>query len=97
MAYHKNTVSLEKMLLKFLGEADPMLSMLEWLYEEMMEVEVNNKLGAGKGEHAPKRTGLSVWNPGKTIRYQNGNDVFISSKDTERWLRTFLCDRKKTF
>ena len=57
MAYHKNTVSLEKMLLKFLGEPDPMLSMLEWLCEEMMEVEVNNKLRAGKGEHAPKRTG----------------------------------------
>jgi transposase-like protein len=57
MAYHKNTVSLEKMLLKFLGEPDPMLSMLEWLCEEMMEVEVNNKLGAGKGEHAPKRIG----------------------------------------
>ncbi len=57
MAYHKNTVNLEKMLLKFLGEPDPMLSMLEWLCEEMMEVEVNNKLGAGKGEHAPKRTG----------------------------------------
>ena len=25
MAYHKNTVNLEKMLLKFLGEPDPML------------------------------------------------------------------------
>jgi len=57
MAYHKNTVSLEKMLLKFLGEPDPMLSMLEWLCHKLMEVEVENKLGAGKGEHSPKRTG----------------------------------------
>ncbi len=31
MTYHKNTVSLEKLLLQFLGETDPMLSMLEWL------------------------------------------------------------------
>jgi putative transposase len=37
MAYHKNTVNLEKMLLKFLGEPDPMLSMLEWLCHKMME------------------------------------------------------------
>ena len=29
MTYHKNTANLEKMLLKFLGEPDPMLSMLE--------------------------------------------------------------------
>ncbi len=40
MAYHKNTVNLEKMLLKFLGEPDPILSMLEWLFNKMMEVEV---------------------------------------------------------
>jgi len=57
MAYHKNTANLEKMLLKFLSEPDPMLAMLEWLCHKMMEVEVENKLGAGKGEHSPKRTG----------------------------------------
>ncbi len=57
MAYHKNIVNLEKMLLKFLGEPDPMLSMLEWLCHKMMEVEVENKLGADKGEHSPNRTG----------------------------------------
>ena len=47
MAYQKNTVNLETMLLKFLGEPDPMLSMLEWLCHKMMEVEVENKLNAG--------------------------------------------------
>ena len=57
MAYHKDTANLEKMLLKFLSEPDPMLSMLEWLCHKMMEVEVENKLSAGKGEHSPNRTG----------------------------------------
>ena len=38
MAYHKNTVNLEKMLLKFLAEPDPMLAMLEWLCHQLMEV-----------------------------------------------------------
>ena len=56
MAYHMNTVNIEKMLLKFLGEPDPMLSMLEWLCHKMMEVEIENKLNAGKGAHSPKRT-----------------------------------------
>ncbi len=57
MAYHKDTSKLEKMLLKFLGEPDPMLSMLEWLCHELMEVEVDNKLNAGKGAHSPERVG----------------------------------------
>ena len=47
MAYNKNTVILEKMLMKILGEPDTMLYMLEWLCHKMMEVEVENKLNAG--------------------------------------------------
>lgn len=57
MAYHKNNVSFEKMLLKFISEPDPMLSMLEWLCHKMMEVELENKLGASKGKHSDERTG----------------------------------------
>lgn len=57
MAYHKSTLSFEKMLLKFIGEPDPMLSMLEWLCHKMMEVEVASKLGASKNEHSENRKG----------------------------------------
>ena len=46
MAFHKNTVNFENMLLKFLGEPDPMPSMLEWLCHKMMEAEVENKLNS---------------------------------------------------
>lgn len=45
------------MLLKFLAEPDPMLAMLEWLCHQLMEVEIENKLNAGKGEHSPERVG----------------------------------------
>lgn len=45
MAYLKSTLSFEKMLLKFMSEPDPMLSMLEWLCHRMMDVEVASKLG----------------------------------------------------
>ena len=48
------------MLLKFVSEPDPMLSMLEWLCHKMMEVEVENKLGAGKGEHSPREPVIAV-------------------------------------
>ena len=45
------------MLLKFMSEPDPMLSMLEWLCHKMMEIELTNKLSADKGEHSMERTG----------------------------------------
>jgi transposase-like protein len=57
MANSKSTASLEKMLLQFLAEPDPMLSMLEWLCHKLMEVEVDAKVGATKGEHSEERLG----------------------------------------
>jgi len=38
------------MLLKFILKKDPMKAMLEWLYERLMEVEVDSKLCAEKSE-----------------------------------------------
>jgi len=57
MAYPNNKLNLEKMLLQFLAEEDPMLSMLKWLCEQLMEVEVTAKINASKSEHNPQRTG----------------------------------------
>ena len=57
MAYNQNTASFEKMLPRFMSEPDPMLSMLEWLCHKLMEVEVDSKVGAPKGEHTNDRSG----------------------------------------
>lgn len=57
MAYHNSTLSLEKMLLKFITEDDPMLEMLKWLCDQLMEAELSSKLGAGKSERTDKRKG----------------------------------------
>ena len=57
MAYNQNTASFEKMLPRFMSEPDPMLSMLEWLCHKLMEVEVDTKVGAVKGEHSKDRFG----------------------------------------
>lgn len=57
MAYQNSTLSLEKMLLKFMTEPDPMLSMLEWLCDKLMEAEVNSKINAAKSERTDDRRG----------------------------------------
>jgi putative transposase len=44
------------MLLEFMTEPDPLYAMLEWLTNELMKLEAENKVGAHKGEHCPTRT-----------------------------------------
>ena len=51
MAKKNDTTNLTELLLRCMGEADPMLSMLEWLCAQLMEAEVSSKLGAEKNEH----------------------------------------------
>ena len=56
MAQRKDTTNFSGFLFRFLGTEDPMLNMLEWLCEQMMEVEVSNKIGADKHEQSKERT-----------------------------------------
>lgn len=57
MAHQISTVPFEKMLMKFVSDDDPMLSMLKWLCERLMEAEVESKLGAEKSERSEGRQG----------------------------------------
>ena len=56
MAQEKDTMNLERLLFQFMGMADPMLSMLEWLCAQMMEAEVSNQIGAEKHQQSTERT-----------------------------------------
>ena len=56
MAKKNDTTNLTELLLRCMGEADPMLSMLEWLCAQLMEAEVSSQLGAEKNEHCDDRT-----------------------------------------
>lgn len=57
MVYPNSNVPLEKMLLQFMTEDDPMLAMLKWLCEKLMEVEVGAKINAAKSERTDDRAG----------------------------------------
>lgn len=57
MVYENNTLSLEKMLLSFMAVQDPMQSMLQWLCEQMMDVELATKIQANKSERTEERKG----------------------------------------
>ncbi|WP_196606695.1 IS256 family transposase [Pectinatus frisingensis] len=57
MAYSHSNVPLEKMLLQFMTEDDPLLAMLKWLCEKLMEAEVDAKINAVKSERTDERSG----------------------------------------
>lgn len=49
-----NTI-FKSLLLQFIGEEDPLLKMLEWMTQKLMEIEAENKVGAEKGKHSRSR------------------------------------------
>lgn len=55
MVQKKSTTNLTELLLECMTETDPMLSMLEWLCDKLMEAEITAKIGAGKSEHSTDR------------------------------------------
>ena len=52
MAQQKDTTNLSGMLFQFMGTEDQTLNMLEWLCQQMMEVEFSGKVGADKHEQS---------------------------------------------
>jgi hypothetical protein len=40
-----------KVLVGFISEQDPVLAMLEWVAQMMMQIEVESRVGAEKGKH----------------------------------------------
>jgi transposase-like protein len=56
MVQKKSTTNLTELLLECVSQPDPMLSMLEWLCDRLMEAEITAKIGADKSEHSPERS-----------------------------------------
>ena len=57
MAQKQDITNLTTLLFSFMNQPDPMLSMLEWLCNQMMEAEVTSQLKADKSERCEGRSG----------------------------------------
>jgi len=44
-----------EILTGFVAEEDPLLSMLKWMMDQLMQIEAEQKIGASKGEHSSER------------------------------------------
>ena len=55
MTKNKDTAFFENKLLDFIAEQDPLYAMMQWLVEQLMEIEVSKKANAPKGIHSAER------------------------------------------
>jgi len=55
MAQGKDRTNLTKILWKCLGAEDPMLRILEWICDQLMDAEVRSQVGADKHEQSGER------------------------------------------
>jgi transposase-like protein len=44
-----------RILTGFVAEEDPLLSMMKWMMDQLMQIEAEQRVGAGKGEHSSER------------------------------------------
>ena len=56
MAQSNVITHFQKLLLQFITEPDPLLAMLQWLTEQLMQLEAEEKIGAAKGKHSATRS-----------------------------------------
>jgi len=57
MAQEKYNTDFSKLMMQCMTAPDPMLAMMEWLCDQMMEAEVSNAVGAGECAHDENRSG----------------------------------------
>ena len=56
MAKRNDSEYFKRKLLEFMGEEDPLLTLMQWLLDQLMQMESEQKVGATKGEHTSSRT-----------------------------------------
>ena len=44
-----------RILTGFVAEEDPLLSMMKWMMDQLMQIEAELRVGAGKGVHSSER------------------------------------------
>ncbi len=97
MAYPNSTLPFEKMLLKFVTEKDPMLEMLKWLCEQLMEAELSSQIGADKSERSDLRNGYRAGYRPRRFDTRMGTMYLMVPKPRKGgYIPFFVTERKRS-
>ena len=98
MATGKNHTGIfKKLLVEFIGQEDPLLAMLEWTAQQMMQIEAEGKVGAQKGEHSKDR---KTYFSGRRVRRMDTRlgtvYLFIPKLRKGGYVPFFISERKRS-
>lgn len=97
MAKTKYSANLEKLLLHCMTQPDPMLSMLEWLCEKLMEAEVSQQVGADKHEQSGERqTYRSGYRPRRFDTRMGSIYLMVPKVRNGGYIPFFVSERKRS-
>jgi len=97
IAKKNDTTNLTELLLRCMGQPDPMLSMLEWLCAQLMEAEVSSKLGAEKKDHCNDRTSSrSGYRPRRYDARMGTMYLLIPKVRNGGYIPFFVTERKRS-
>lgn len=97
MAQGKRTINLTELLLECIGKPDPMLNMLEWLCDQLMEAEISGRLGAAKNEHNAQREGYrSGYRPRRLDTRMGTMYLLVPKARNGGYIPFFITERKRS-
>lgn len=97
MAYTKDTTDLTEILLECMGAADPMLHMLEWLCDQLMEAEVSSQIGAEKHEQSTERKSYrSGYRPRRLDTRMGTMYLMVPKVRNGGYIPFFVTERKRS-
>ena len=97
MTQGKRTINLTELLLECMGKPDPMLNMLEWLCNQLMEAEISQQLGTAKNEHSNKREGYrSGYRPRRLDTRMGTMYLLVPKTRNSGDIPFFITERKRS-
>lgn len=97
MVQKKFTTDLTELLLQCVTEPDPMLTMLEWLCEKLMEAEISAKIGADKSVHTEERQSYrSGYRPRRFDTRMGTIYLMVPKVRQGGYIPFFVSDRKRS-
>ena len=94
MARKKNTTNLTELLLQCVTQPDPML---EWLCTQLMETEVDQQLGAEKGQRTDGRSGYrSGYRPRRLDTRMGTMYLMVPKVRQGGYIPFFVTERKRS-
>ena len=95
MTKTKDTTFFENKLLDFIAEPDPLFAMMQWLTEQLMEIEVSKKANAKKGVHSAERKTYRCGNRLRRFDTRLGTMYLLIPKLREGGYVPFFVTEKK--